>query len=114
MLKLSVTGAPDAWANRGRLDWSFMGRLRWRELGVPGAECFIQSQSCRVELEQPLKACIQYVFSLPVTIERCCGINANHAQNCQLTNSDLETRVAIARFQNNFRRFLQAHYGGFY
>jgi hypothetical protein len=32
MLKLSVTGVPDAWANGGRLDWSFMGRLRWRQL----------------------------------------------------------------------------------
>jgi hypothetical protein len=25
MLILSVTGVPDAWANGGRLDWSFMG-----------------------------------------------------------------------------------------
>jgi hypothetical protein len=66
-------------------------------LGVPGAQCFIKSESCRVELEQLLKACIQYVFSLPVVIERCCGINANHAQNCQLTDSDpdLETRVPV-------------------
>jgi hypothetical protein len=46
--------------------------------------------------EQLLKACIQYVFSPPVAIERCCGINANHGENCQLTNSDLEPRVAIA------------------
>jgi hypothetical protein len=41
MLKLSVTGVPDAWANGGRLDWSFMGRLQWKELGVPDAQCFI-------------------------------------------------------------------------
>jgi hypothetical protein len=83
-------------------------------LGVPGTQCFILNESCRVEREQLLKACIQYVFSLPVAIERCCGINANHAQNRQLTNSDLETRVAIARFQNNSRRFQQARCGSFY
>jgi hypothetical protein len=56
---------------------------------------------------------MQYAFSLPVAIECCCGINANHAENCPLTNSDLETRVAIARFQNNSRRFQQARYGSF-
>jgi hypothetical protein len=56
---------------------------------------------------------MQYVFSLPGAIERCCGINANHADNCQLTNSDLETRVAIAQFQNSSRRFQQARYGSF-
>jgi len=67
-----------------------------------GAQGFIYIESCRVELEQLLKARIQYVFSLPVAIERCCGINANHAQNCHLTKSDPKTRVAIARFQSNF------------
>jgi hypothetical protein len=36
-----------------------------------------------VELEQLLNGCIQYAFSLLVTIERCCGINANHVENCQ-------------------------------
>jgi hypothetical protein len=107
MLKLSVTGVPDACANGGRLDWSFKGRLRRRELDVPGAQCFIiYNESCRVELEQLLKACIQYAFSVPVAIERCCGINANHAQNCYLANSG--TRLALARVQNNSRRFQQA------
>jgi hypothetical protein len=77
-------------------------------LGVPGAQCFIWSESCRVELEQLLEACIQDVTSLPVAIERCCGINANHAQNRQLTNSDLEARVAIADFKNGSRGFQQA------
>jgi hypothetical protein len=59
------------------------------------------------------KAYMQYAFSPPVAIERYCGINANHAENCPLTNSDLETRGAIARYQNNSRRFQQARYGSF-
>jgi len=62
--------------------------------------------------ERLLKACIHYVLSLPVAIERCCGINANHAENCRLTNSDLELRVAIAQFQNS-SRFQQAGYASF-
>jgi hypothetical protein len=45
-------------------------------------------------------ACIQCTFSLPVAIERCCGINAYHAENCQLTNSDLETS-GIATWLNH-------------
>jgi hypothetical protein len=32
-------------------------------------------------------------------IERGCSIGANHAQNRQLTRSDLKTRAAIARFR---------------
>ena len=48
-------------------------------------------------------ACIQHAFSLPVAIERCCGINANHAENCQLTNSDLETS-GIATWLNHRRQ----------
>ena len=63
--------------------------------------------------ERLLKACIHYVLSLPVAIERCCGINASRAENCRLTNSDLELRVAIAQFQNNSSRFQQAGYASF-
>jgi hypothetical protein len=43
-------------------------------------------------------ACIQHASSPSAAIERGCSIGANHAQNCQLTSSDLTTRVAIARF----------------
>jgi hypothetical protein len=68
--------------------------LAFSVVGV--ARCFIQNESCRVEPEQLLK-CTQYVFSLPVAIERSCGINANHAENRQLTGSDPTTRAAIAR-----------------
>jgi hypothetical protein len=32
---------------------------------------------------------------LPGAIERGCSIGANHAQNCQLTSSDLKAPVAI-------------------
>jgi hypothetical protein len=56
---------------------------------------------------------MQYAFWPPAAIERCCGINANRVENCPPTNSDLETRGAIARFQNNSRRFQQARYGSF-
>src|SRR5882724_7767202 len=61
------------------------------------AQGFTWNESCRVELETALKACIQHAFSLPVAIERCYGINANHAQNSQATSSDLTTRIATAR-----------------
>jgi hypothetical protein len=41
---------------------------------------------------------IQYASSPSAAIERGCSIGANHAQNCQLTSSDLTARVAVARF----------------
>ena len=50
-------------------------------------------------------ACIQYASSPSAAIERGCSIGANHAQNCQLTSSDLTTRVAIARFRIIRARF---------
>src|SRR6266513_5021038 len=51
-------------------------------------------------------ACIQYASSPSAAIERGCSIGANHAQNCQLTTSDLKTRrVAIARFRIIRARF---------
>jgi hypothetical protein len=50
-------------------------------------------------------ACIQYAFSPSAAIERGCSIETNHAQNCQLTSSDLTTRVAIARFRKIRARF---------
>jgi hypothetical protein len=31
--------------------------------------------------EQLLNAYVQYILSPPVAIERCCAINANHAEN---------------------------------
>lgn len=37
-------------------------------------------------------------FSSPAAIGHGCSILAGHAQNCQVTRSDLKTRVAIARF----------------
>jgi hypothetical protein len=41
----------------------------------------------------------EYAFSLRGAIGRGCSIEANLAQNCQLTSSELEPRrVAIARF----------------
>src|SRR6266567_7146239 len=51
------------------------------------------------------RACIQYASSPSAAIERGCSIGANHAQNCQLTNSDLTTRVEIARFRIIWARF---------
>src|ERR1700722_17935172 len=57
-------------------------------------------------------ASIQYAYPPSAAIERGCSIGANHAQNCQLTNSDPATRVAIARFRiiraRFNRRFTQA------
>src|SRR6202035_5683399 len=50
-------------------------------------------------------ACMQYASSPSAAIERGCSIGANHAQNCQLTSSDLATRVAIARFRVIRARF---------
>jgi hypothetical protein len=50
-------------------------------------------------------ACIQYASSPSAAIERGCSIGANHAQNCQLTSSDLATRVVIARFRIIRARF---------
>jgi hypothetical protein len=50
-------------------------------------------------------ACIQDASSPPAAIERGCSIGAIHAQNCQLTNLDLTTRVAIARFRIIRARF---------
>src|SRR6266403_3334467 len=50
-------------------------------------------------------ACIQYASSPSAAIERGCSIGANHAQNCQLTSSDLTTRVATARFRIIRARF---------
>jgi hypothetical protein len=44
-------------------------------------------------------ACIQHASSPSAAIERGCSIGANHAQNRQLTRSDLKARVAIARFR---------------
>jgi hypothetical protein len=41
-------------------------------------------------------ACIDYASQPSVAIERGCSVGANHAQNRQLTSSDLTTRVAIA------------------
>jgi len=42
----------------------------------------------------------EYAFSLRAAIERGCSIEANLAQNLQLTRSDLKARrVAIARFR---------------
>jgi hypothetical protein len=38
------------------------------------------SSRTRDELEQLFEAGIQYDLSLPVAIERCCRINANHAE----------------------------------
>jgi hypothetical protein len=52
-----------------------------------GAQYFIESERCRVEPEPALKACIQYVLSLPVAIERCCAINANDAENYWLASN---------------------------
>src|SRR5712672_1761493 len=50
-------------------------------------------------------ACIQYASSPSAAIERGCSIGANHAQNRQLTSSDLTTRVVIARFRIIRARF---------
>ena len=50
-------------------------------------------------------ASIQYAYPPSAAIERGCSIGANHAQNCQLTNSDLTARVAIARFRIIRARF---------
>ena len=50
-------------------------------------------------------ACIQYASPPSAAIEHGCSIGANHAQNCQLTRSDLATRVAIARFRIIRARF---------
>jgi hypothetical protein len=48
---------------------------------------------------------IQYAPSPSAAIERGCSIGANHAQNRQLTISDLTTRFAIARFRTIRARF---------
>jgi hypothetical protein len=49
---------------------------------------------------------IQYASSPSAAIERGCSIGANHAQNCQLTGSDLKARrIAIARFKIIRARF---------
>jgi hypothetical protein len=50
-------------------------------------------------------ACVQYAAPPSAPIERGCSIGANHAQSCQLTNSDLTARVAIARFRIIRARF---------
>jgi hypothetical protein len=56
-------------------------------VSMRGAQYFIESERCRVEPEPALKACIQYVLSLPVAIERCCAINANDAENYWLASN---------------------------
>jgi hypothetical protein len=71
-------------------------------LAAPGS---FKSESCRVLFEQLVNACVQYAFALPAAIERGCSIGANCAQNCQLTSSDLKTRIAIARFRTIRARF---------
>src|ERR1700761_5102919 len=54
--------------------------------------------------EQP--QCVHSICTPPsAAIERGCSIGANHAQSCQLTNSDLTARVAIARFRIIRARF---------
>src|SRR5712672_1112734 len=50
-------------------------------------------------------ACIQYASPPSAAIEHGCSIGANHAQICQLTSSDLKTRIAIARFRIIRARF---------
>ena len=50
-------------------------------------------------------ACMQYASPPSAAIERGCSIGANHAQYCQLTNPDLATRAAIARFRIIRARF---------
>jgi hypothetical protein len=39
-----------------------------------------------LKLDQFVKDCSQYVFARPNPIERNCGIDADYAQNCQMTN----------------------------
>ena len=55
--------------------------------------------------EQLLKAYIQYVLSLPVAIERCCAINANHAENRRLTSN--ETTDLLHEFSSICREELE-------
>ena len=64
----------------------------------------IQDESCRVSFGQLVNAWVHFAFSASATIERGCSIGANHAQNCPLTSSTLETR-AIARFRIFRARF---------
>jgi hypothetical protein len=58
---------------------------------------FFQNETCRVQFEQLVNACVQYALSSTAAIERGCSIASDHAQNCLLTSSHLTTRVAIAR-----------------
>src|ERR1700746_1746668 len=65
-------------------------------LAAPGS---LKGAGIRVRFERLVDACTQYAFAPSVEIEHVCPIGANHAHNCLLTNSDLKTRVAIARFR---------------
>jgi hypothetical protein len=75
------------------MDLTFILLLR-----VPKMRAVVFSSNSR-------QSVIQYASSLLAAIERGCSIGANHAQNCQLTNSDLTTRVAVARFRIIRARF---------
>ena len=73
-----------------------MGKAIGYRIGFDSSRCseFFQNESSRVQFEQLVSACIQYVLPPVAAIERSCSIGANDAQNCQLTSSDPETRVA--------------------
>jgi hypothetical protein len=70
-----------------------------------GAQCFIYNESCRIETRTAFKACIQYSLSPPVAIERCCWINANHAENRRLTSN--ETTDLLHEFSSICREELE-------